>query len=252
MACAAFCKAAEERLGVPAVTAMHPENPGAESHRREIVVARAGADVMDMKEALARLLRVGRKRLRGEALDPDRDEVLPRGLRRNVWREENGAERALDMLLRKLRGEPFASEYRPPVFDRVQPAPPVPDLAQTTVALVTSGGIVPRGNPDHIESASASKFGAYSLAGLEALSGESHQTAHGGYDPTAANADPNRVLPLDVARDLEREGAIARLHERYYATVGNGTSVERARGFGAEIAARLVADGVQAVILTST
>jgi glycine reductase len=60
------------------------------------------------------------------------------------------------------------------------------------------------------------------------------------------------VLPLDVVRDLEREDAIGRLHERYYATVGNGTSVDRARRFGEEIAAQLVRDGVQAVILTST
>ncbi len=42
------------------------------------------------------------------------------------------------------------------------------------------------------------------------------------------------------------------LHETYYATVGNGTSVEKAQTFGSEIAARIVDDGVQAVILTST
>jgi len=138
------------------------------------------------------------------------------------------------------------------VFDRVPPAPPVADMSKAVLALVTSGGIVPRGNPDHIESASASKVGEYSLEGLDALSAESHQTVHGGYDPTYANQDPNRVLPLDVVRVLEREGKIGRLHGSYFATVGNATSVERARGFGAEIAAKLVNVGVQAVILTST
>jgi glycine reductase len=139
-----------------------------------------------------------------------------------------------------------------PVFDRVAPAPPLANPGAATIALVTSGGVVPRGNPDRIESASASRFGEYPLAGLDSLSPATHETAHGGYDPTFASADPNRVLPLDAARELERAGAIGRLHDRYYATVGNGTSVERARRFGREIAARLVRDGVQAVILTST
>ena len=123
---------------------------------------------------------------------------------------------------------------------------------EATIALVTSGGIVPKGNPDHIESASASRFGEYDIGGLETLTAETHQTAHGGYDPTYANADPNRVLPLDAARDLEREGRIGRLHERYYATVGNATSVDNARRFGREIARRLVDHGVDAVVLTST
>jgi len=93
-----------------------------------------------------------------------------------------------------------------PEFDRVPPAPAVKDIRKALVALVTSGGIVPKGNPDHIESSSASKFGKYDLEGIEALSPETHQTAHGGYDPVYANEDPNRVLPVDVMRELEKEG----------------------------------------------
>ena len=127
-----------------------------------------------------------------------------------------------------------------------------PNLAEATVAVVTSGGIVPRGNPDHIEAASASRYGEYSIEGLDRLTPESHQSVHGGYDPTYANADPNRVMPLDVLRELEREGRIGRLHDRYFATVGNATPVERAVRFGEEIAAMLVNVGVHAVICTST
>ncbi len=90
------------------------------------------------------------------------------------------------------------------------------------------------------------------MSDLDSLTSESHETVHGGYDPTHANADPNRVLPLDMARELEREGRIGRLHDHYYATVGNATEVARAKRFGQEIAEQLIADGVQAVILTST
>jgi len=252
MTCGALCRAAEERLGLTAITAMFPENPGVEQFRRNVTIVETGRDVMDMGEALERMLRVGRKRARGESVDPAKDRTLLQGRRMNVWHERTGAERAVALLLEKLAGAAFETEYAMPVFDRVPPAPALEDAARARIAVVTSGGIVPRGNPDRIEAASASRFGEYPLEGIEALSPDTHETAHGGYDPTHANADPNRVLPIDALRELEREGRIGRLHEQYYATVGNGTSVERARRFGEQIAARLVSDGVQAVILTST
>jgi glycine reductase len=156
------------------------------------------------------------------------------------------------MLMDKLRGDPFTTEYRMPTFDRVPPAPPLPDVSKSKVALVTSGGIVPRGNPDRIPSASAQNYGQYSIDGFDRLTAESHQTVHGGYDPTFANADPNRVLPLDVMREMEKEGRIGKLHSRYFATVGNATSVANAQRFGIEIASELLQEGVQGVILTST
>ncbi len=111
---------------------------------------------------------------------------------------------------------------------------------------------MPKGNPDHIESSSASKFGKYDLDGIVNLTAETHQTAHGGYDPVYANQDADRVLPVDVMRDLEKEGKIGSLHRYYYATVGNGTSVANAKRYAAEIAQELKNDGVDAVILTST
>lgn len=252
MACGAVCQAVQQRLGIPAVTAMYEENPAVDIYRRSATIVRASSDVMGMRDAAAGMVRVGLKLVAGEVIVPSKDGTVPHGLRQNYFAEATGAHRAVDMLLRKLGGEPFESEYPMPVFSRVRPAPAVKDMSQATLALVTSGGIVPRGNPDRIESANASKFGAYPLAGLERLSADTHQSVHGGYDPTFANDDPNRVLPLDVVRDLQREGRIGKLHETYYATVGNATSVKRAQQYGQEIAALLVNVGVQAVILTST
>ncbi len=252
MACGAVCQAVQERLGIPAATAMYEENPAVELYRRPVVIVRAGPDVMAMPDAAAGMVRVGLKLVAGEAIVPAKDGTIPHGLRQNYFADATGAERAIEMLLRKLGGESPGTEYPMPVFSRVPPAPAVEDMSKATLALVTSGGIVPRGNPDRIESANASKFGAYPLSGLERLSADTHQSVHGGYDPTFANRDPNRVLPLDVMRDLEREGRIGKLHDTYYATVGNATSVERAQQYGQEIAALLVNVGVQAVILTST
>ena len=81
---------------------------------------------------------------------------------------------------------------------------------------------------------------------------ENGETAHGGYDPVYANQDLDRVLPIDVLREMEANGEIGSIHPYWYSTVGNGTAVANAKKFGAEIAEYLKADNVDAVILTST
>jgi glycine reductase len=139
-----------------------------------------------------------------------------------------------------------------PSYDRVAPGPAIQDLSKATIALVTSGGIVPKGNPDHIESSSATRYGSYHLAGVDDLTSETYETAHGGYDPVYANQDADRVVPVDVLRQFEKEGRIGKLHDWFYSTVGNGTSVASSKRFAMEITEKLLAQGVDAVILTST
>lgn len=73
------------------------------------------------------------------------------------------------MLIKKLNDKPYVTEYPMPNFDRVEPNPAVKDLAHAKIALVTSGGIVPKGNPDHIESSSASHYGSMILQELQIL-----------------------------------------------------------------------------------
>lgn len=253
MACGAVCAAVAKRLRVPAVTGMFPENPGVESYRKDVYIVETKATTAGMRDAAQLMTRLALKLARKESLGTPREEgYLPRGIRRNTFASETGAARAVAMLLRKLKGEDYVTEYPMPVFDRVAPLPPVERMHEATLALITSGGIVPKGNPDRVESSSATKYGKYAIGGLKRLTPESHETAHGGYDPTYANEDPHRVLPLDVVRDLEQEGVIGKLYPYYYATVGNGTSVARAREFAREIAKDLVRDGVRAVLISST
>ena len=253
IASAAVCKAATLELGIPAVTAMFPENAAVDLYKKWVYIVQADRTALGMKDATQRMSRLVMKLAKGEALGtPEEEEYIPRGIRRNYFASQTGAVRAVDMLLRKIKAEPYKTEYPMPVFDRVEPLPPVERLDKATVALITSGGIVPKGNPDRIESSSASRFGRYDISQVERLSPETYETAHGGYDPTYAGADPHRVLPLDVMRDLEREGRIGKLYPFYYATVGNGTSVAHAKEFAQEISKDLTRDGVQAVIITST
>ena len=111
---------------------------------------------------------------------------------------------------------------------------------------------MPKGNPDHIESSNATHYGKYDIEGVMDLTSDRYATAHGGYDPVYANADADRVLPVDVLREFEKEGKIGSLYRYFYTTVGNGTAVKSAKAFAAEFSKDLIADGVQAVILTST
>lgn len=253
MACGAICDAVAKRLGIPVVTAMYRENPAVEIYKKGIYIIEAADSARGMRDAIPKMARLVLKQLKGEAIGcPKEEGYIERGVRVNVFRDQIGAERAVDMLVKKLRGEEFVSEYPMPSFDRVPPAPAVKDIKKAKIALVTSGGIVPKGNPDRIEASSATKFGEYSIAGLQDLTSETHETAHGGYDPTYANDDPDRVLPVDVARELERECSFGSLHDKYYSTVGNGTPVAYAKSFGEEIAKRLKSDNVDGVILTST
>jgi len=134
----------------------------------------------------------------------------------------------------------------------VTPSPPLEDLGKATIALVTEGGIVSRGNPEKLESAWASKWLKIDIAKESTMSSEKYQCIHGGFDATAASAEPNRMVPLDVFRDLEKEGAIGGLYEYLYSTMGNMGPIGRFRKFGQEMAVELSTAGVQGVILTAT
>jgi len=253
VACGTICKAVKEALNIPVVTGMYPENPGADMFKKDMYIIQTANAATGMRQAIPAMAKLALKLVNKEAIGtPAEEGYIARGIRKNIFRSERGSKRAVDMLVAKLKGEKFETEYPMPDFDRVAPNPPVLDLSKAKVALVTSGGIVPKGNPDRIESSSASKYGKYDISGVTDLTAETYETAHGGYDPVYANQDADRVLPVDVLRDLEKEGVIGELHRYFYTTTGNGTSVANAKKFAATFAQELVNDGVQAVVLTST
>ena len=84
------------------------------------------------------------------------------------------------------------------------------------------------------------------------LDGDHWETAHGGYDPVYINEDGNRCLPVDILREMEASGRIGKLHNKFYSTVGNGTAVLSSKAFAEEYAKKMVDDGVDCVIMTST
>jgi glycine reductase complex component B subunit gamma len=252
LACAHVCKVAQDR-GIAAITAMHHENPGAASARRGVYVVATGASTTAMPAALEAVAPLARRLARRETLGPAEVEgYLPQGQRRVHDRGRPGYQRALDMLLDKLHSRPYRSEvpYAPP--ERVPPAPPIPDLTRARIAMVTTGGLVRKGNPDKQVSANPVRYHRHSVAELESLSPKEWEAYHAGYFNHIVNSNPNYILPLSFLRDLERQGAIGKVHEHIYALPGVSTPVAVSAGHGRSIAADLKAGGVEGALLVAT
>lgn len=252
-ACGSIVKAVQDNLGIPAFTAMYEENPGVDAFRKDMYILKTNNSATGMRKAVPSMIKFAKKLLNHEEiLGPSEEDYFERGIRVNYFHEKRGSERAVEMLLQKVAGNNPVTEYPLPKIDRVEPVSPVTDMAHTKIAIVTSGGIVPVGNPDHIESSSASKYGIYSIAGMERMSKDDFTSVHGGYDRQFVLEDPNLVVPLDALRELEKENVIGELADYFMTTTGTGTSTGNAKRFGEDIAKKLLEDKVGAVILTST
>jgi glycine reductase len=253
LACAEVCTQAAG-LGQLALTGLYPEAPAVEVYRGRIVAVPTSDSAGSMGQAMQDIGRLAGKLLAGEPLGPAALEgILPRGFRANWVEDTLPAQRAVAMLMAKLSGDAFQSEIPlPEAAEVVKPAAAIADLAQATVALVTEGGLVPLDNPDGIETSSATRWARYPLDELEQKGSNGFHSIHAGYDAHWVNENPNRMVPLDAARQLAQDGVIGSLHQYYYVTVGTGTSVTHAARIGGEIAAQLINEGVHAAIVTST
>lgn len=256
-ACGHIAKAVKEKFNVPVITSMNVENPGVEMFRKEMYIFKGGNSAAAMRKDVQNMAKFALKLLKGEKLLSANEEgYFGRGIRRQIWLEPpvKATERVIDMLLKKINGEPYQTELPIAMSDRVAIAPAISpeDLRKMEVALVTTGGIVPVGNPDRIQSASATKFGKYDIASLNDFRVGEYMTIHAGYDPAAANNDPDVCVPLDAMRKYEKEGKIGGVFKYFYTTVGTGTTQAEASKMGKAIAEELNANGIKAVIMTST
>jgi len=101
-----------------------------------------------MRESLARMLAVGRKLLAGEPLRrPHEDRYYRQGRLVPEVEAQPSAARAVDMLMAKLRGEPYYSEVQLPVFRPPEP-PPQPRVAIKIENIIANAEM---GRKDRIE-----------------------------------------------------------------------------------------------------
>ena len=255
LACAKVCSYVRERWRIPTLTGMFEENPGTKEIARHVFVIETGPSVAAMQGTLKKFMKLLDLLISGntEAIENFRSEFCLRIPRRfTVKTEAPDFVRAADLLLAKLKGKPYESEI--PFIERIpHPIPAaIGDLGGATLALVTEGGLVPKGNPDRLESTRGSRYLKYSIKDRDDLKGGEFEAMHTGYDTSMVNEDPDRIVPLDALRELEKDGRFKKLHDYYYVTTGTGAYPSKMEEIGAGIAEELVGSGIQGVILTST
>ncbi len=253
VACGSICSVVQKRLGIPAVTAMHRENPGVDLYKRDLYILETGSHARTMKDDIQKMVAFAWKLLNREEIGrPAEEGYFERGLIRNVPSDRKSTQRLVDMLLDKLHGRPFETEVILPVHDDVERAPLQKDFSESTIVLVTDGGLYPAGNPDRMPSANPDRFHAYPIQGLEDLKEEDWTICHNGYDSSYIRQDPDRLVPVDAMRQLERDGVIGKLHDYYLGTTGLITTVENSRKIGRAMATYIRDHQIDAAILTST
>src|SRR5450756_1990459 len=253
LACGSLCQFANERLGLPAVTAMSMENPGTEFRRKKVYILPTGESVKSMGEIMPRLVQFGVKLAQRQPHGPANVEgYLPRGIRYNERVGKTAAERAVDMVLLKVRGQPYQTEIRLEAQERVTPPAPLGPLDQAVVAIVTEMGFLPHGNPDRIASSRNKVWGRYNITGMNSVSSDKFMYIHGGYNTKDVDQDPNRGVPVDALRDMEREGRIKQLVDEVFSTCGNGGALTEMKRIGQEMAREVKRRGATAVIIPAT
>lgn len=253
MAAGALCSAVQTQLGIPVITAMNEENPGVDLYRETLHIIDSGTSMLKMPDVIARMVSLGKKLAANQTIGlPHEEGYLPRGLLRDQLVKEKAATRLVNMLLAKLRGDKFTSEMPPTAFAPVPMPAAIKDMSKAKVMLITDGGLVPKGNPDRIQGTAATRWGAYNIEGRDDLRSEDYEVSHGGYDTRFVQDDPDRLVPLDALREMERSGVIGKLHDEFLSTCGRSNPLSNTRRLGREMAEKIKRDGVDAVILTST
>ncbi|MEK7334346.1 MAG: glycine/betaine/sarcosine/D-proline family reductase selenoprotein B, partial [Candidatus Binatota bacterium] len=175
----ALCSAVQSELAIPVVTAMAGENPGADLYREALYIIDSGPSSAKMRDVLVKMAELAKKLVAREEIGlPGEEGYLRRGLIRDEFVEQTAAKRLVDMVMAKVTGGPFESEMVPTSFEPIPMPPAVKDLSKARVMLITDGGLVPKGNPDRIEGSAATRWGAYSIEGLDDLKGDDYEISH--------------------------------------------------------------------------
>lgn len=253
-ACGEVAKMVTQKLEIPTFLAMHPENPGTETYRKinGVWIIPTGARAADMGAVLSKLsafvLKVGSGAEIGSAAT---EGYFPNGQRMVERKSLSGAERAVNMLLNKLKGGSYETEIAVERFEQVPPATLSKDISETRVAVITTAGLVPKGNPDSFRMFNASEWRTYALPDRSTLISEDWEVIHGGFNTAYAQANPNLVLPLDALRELSGQN-FGELHDRFYSITGVGTALSVAKNAGVEIAASMRDSKVDVALLVAT
>ena len=128
-------------------------------------------------------------------------------------------------------------------------APMGKPLSQAKLALVTSAGLHLRGDQPFGRGDSGFRVIPADADGKDVLM--SHSSI--GFDHVPFYKDVNITFPIDRLREAQQQGQIGSLSQNYYSFMGAQRDPSKILTDGApEVAQRLLAEGVDAVLLTPT
>lgn len=141
-----------------------------------------------------------------------------------------------------LQSEIFVPITPPPVW-----TPVTMDLKDMKVALATAAGV-------HLKT--DKRFNLAGDTSYREIPGDALGTdlmvSHGGYDNGDVNKDVNCMFPIDRLNELAKEGFIGSVAPLHFGFMGGGgDQTAFTEETGPEIAAKLKAEGVDAVLLTA-
>jgi len=144
----------------------------------------------------------------------------------------------------------FLRAYR---WRRIDPVPwafLTKPLSECRLALVTSAGLVPAGQPRFDNGVRGGDFSYRVISGDVDVGTLVDTHKSDSYDHSGVAADRNLVFPLDRLRELARSGRVGALNRRHLSFMGSITAPGRlVRDSAPEAARLLAADGVDAVLL---
>lgn len=253
LGCGSATAAVTEQLKIPAVTALFAENPGTDLYKNRCYILQTDNNARALRKVVVQVAAFAKRLVEGDVIgDGKKEGFHGSGPAIEIDYSVPAFKRGIDMLLRKVKGQPFTTEVMMPNHEEI----PVPvlnkPLSECKIGLVTDGGLVPIGNPDHQVPTNSKFFRKYSIEGMSTLEAKDWEVSHQGYNNAFVLEDPNRLVPVDALRKLAEEGVIAGCNDYFYSTAGVMTPMEKCKEFGEGIAAALLADGCDAAIETST
>jgi glycine reductase len=253
MGCGALTAAVWNELKIASVTSLFSENPGTDLYKGRCYILQTDNSAKSMKSALEALAPFALRLADGDVIgDGVKEGYHGTGPAVDIDYSTSAGTRGVDMLLKKFAKLPFKTEVVMP-NNEIIPLPVLhKPLSEARIALVTDGGLVPKGNPDNMVPTNSKTFNSYTFEGKQAFDPAEYEVSHQGYNNAFVLEDPNRLVPLDSMRILQEEGVIGSLLDSYYTTAGVMTPMDMGKKFGQDMAKSLKEKEVDAVILTST
>lgn len=256
-ACVEVCHSVSTTLDLNCVTGMHSKNPAVDIYTQykdtKVFAIPTTEIVSGMEDALGKITQFVSKIAADVKIGAAKDEnYIPRGIRHIETTSKSGVERAFDMMLDRWAGRSFSTEIPVESLESISAAPPLATTVNATLALVSTSGVVPQGNPDGFKMHRNTQWQKYVIDGLNSMQDSKWDAIHGGYNTAFMKMNPNFGIPLDVCRDMEQEDVFARLTPYFYATSGINALISAMQVIGKEIAKDMVAHEVNAALLVST